>query len=208
MLLKIYLGISVISLLPKAIIMTLNDINLKKDGLVLKNNKDNNNNIVTDGIAVVLSSLIPVINILSAFKSWVDLFRYKYQYLKYKNELLLYDRVRYEDRELTEKDVYNEFQKTQEALLSDLDISRLSNQEEVKTLVQINNLIFFLQENDVEIPEDLTALPDDEILEVLQEMASRVKGKDEMIEEEDIDIKESTEEVEESENEIKLTYKK
>ncbi len=208
MLLKIYLGISVISLLPKAIIMTLNDINLKKDGLVLKNNKDNNNNIVTDGIAVVLSSLIPVINILSAFKSWVDLFRYKYQYLKYKNELLLYDRVRYEDRELTEKDVYNEFQKTQEALLSDLDISRLSNQEEVKTLVQINNLIFFLQENDVEIPEDLTALPDDEILEVLQEMASRVKGKDEMIEEEDIDIKESTEEVEESKNEIKLTYKK
>ena len=208
MLLKIYLGISVISLLPKAIIMTLNDINLKKDGLILKNNKDNNNNIVTDGIAVVLSSLIPVINILSAFKSWVDLFRYKYQYLKYKNELLLYDRVRYEDRELTEKDVYNEFQKTQEALLSDLDISRLSNQEEVKTLVQINNLIFFLQENDVEIPEDLTALPDDEILEVLQEMASRVKGKDEMIEEEDIDIKESTEEVEESENEIKLTYKK
>lgn len=208
MLLKIYLGISVISLLPKAIIMTLNDINLKKDGLVLKNNKDNNNNIVTDGIAVVLSSLIPVINILSAFKSWVDLFRYKYQYLKYKNELLLYDRVRYEDRELTEKDVYNEFQKTQEALLSDLDISRLSNQEEVKTLVQINNLIFFLQENDVEIPEDLTALPDDEILEVLQEMASRVKEKDEMIEEEDIDIKESTEEVEESENEIKLTYKK
>ena len=208
MLLKIYLGISVISLLPKAIIMTLNDINLKKDGLILKNNKDNNNNIVTDGIAVVLSSLIPVINILSAFKSWVDLFRYKYQYLKYKNELLLYDRVRYEDRELTEKDVYNEFQKTQEALLSDLDISRLSNQEEVKTLVQINNLIFFLQENDVEIPEDLTALPDDEILEVLQEMASRVKEKDEMIEEEDIDIKESTEEVEESENEIKLTYKK
>lgn len=208
MLLKIYLGISVISLLPKAIIMTLNDINLKKDGLVLKNNKDNNNNIVTDGIAVVLSSLIPVINILSAFKSWVDLFRYKYQYLKYKNELLLYDRVRYEDRELTEKDVYNEFQKTQEALLSDLDISRLSNQEEVKTLVQINNLIFFLQENDVEIPEDLTALPDDEILEVLQEMASRVKEKDEMIEEEDIDIKESTEEVEESKNEIKLTYKK
>lgn len=208
MLLKIYLGISVISLLPKAIIMTLNDINLKKDGLILKNNKDNNNNIATDGIAVVLSSLIPVINILSAFKSWVDLFRYKYQYLKYKNELLLYDRVRYEDRELTEKDVYNEFQKTQEALLSDLDISRLSNQEEVKTLVQINNLIFFLQENDVEIPEDLTALPDDEILAVLQEMASRVKEKDEMIEEEDIDIKESTEEVEESESEIKLTYKK
>ena len=181
MLLKIYLGISIVSLLPKAVIMTLNDINLKKDGLVLRDTKENNSEIAIHGVAVVLASTIPVINILSAYKAWNDLFHYKYQYLRYKNDLILFNKVTYKDREFTSKDAYAEFKKVQDSLFEDLDINKFSNKEEINTLIKINNLIYYLQERDVDLHDDLTALEDDEVLAYLQELVAKVKDAEDKV---------------------------
>ena len=169
MLLNIYLSSVLFSLLPKAIIRTINDIKLKRDGLYLKKYKGAFKDELISFSSEFIPSIIPGLNIISGFKSIRELIFIKYTYMLYKTRLILSDQVCYKNRDLTEDDVYEEFKNIQDNVLEGLDVDPEIDDILIKT-EEINNLIFYLHKNHVSIDKDLSEMSDDQVLYYLRSL--------------------------------------
>ncbi len=170
MLLKIYLLTVIISLLPKGINLTLNDIRLRKDGLYLKKDKGSFKDDLTDIFAMIISSILPILNLISGYRAYKNIFLNKYNYLLYKTDLLLHDKVRYKDRELTEQDVYNEFRNIQYAAVEDLDESHIDAFTEMEYAEKISEIVYYLKKHNIKITDDFEGMSTFEIYSYLNEI--------------------------------------